>query len=131
MSNTTVRRALEPRLYAWAAAQVPPLLIAWQNVDFTPPPNAAWLQATLMPANTVSGSLAGTEYKGVFQVNVFSPGQTGSGAAEAFAEAIAALFPAGLNVNGVRVTIPPSVGQGANDDSSSYMVPVRIRYQLN
>lgn len=131
MSKTKVRRALEPLVSAWAAAQTPPVAIAWENVSFKPTAETPWLQVTLIPAETVSGSLSASEHKGLLHINVFGPVGYGSGLTEQMAESIAALFPAGLNANRVRIARPPSVGQGQPDPNGWHMVPVRARYQLN
>lgn len=139
MSKIKVRNAIEPLVYAWANAQTPKVSIAWESVDFKPlkdntkqPPELLpWVQVTLIPADTVSGSLCAAEYKGLLHINVF--GQAGKGATlvDQLAESLAAVFHAGLNKNGVRIPRPPSVGQGRPDEDGYYMVPMRARYQLN
>lgn len=131
MSKTTVRQALEQVINAWASVQTPPVGIAWENVSFKPSTDAPWLQVTLIPAETVSGSLCAAEHKGLLHINVFSPSGFGAGPAEQMAESIAALFPAGFRTNGVRITRPPTVGAGIDDPGGWHMVPVRARYQLN
>lgn len=130
MRTPYIRHQLEAHLYAWAHAQTPEVPVAWQNVPFDPPKSGIWLQATVIPADTVSGSLATGEWKGAFRVNVFGPAGQGSGDAEAVAKAIAQHFEAGKDLGGVQISRPPSVGRGDNDDEF-YMVPVSIRYQMN
>lgn len=129
MSKITVRQALEPLVFAWAQANN--IAVAWENVSFTPPANGYWVQVTLIPAETVSGSLSATEYKGLLHINLFGPANTGTGQIETHAQSLAGVFYAGRNANGVRITRPPSVGQTTNDPNGYVMTPVKARYQLN
>lgn len=143
MSTPYIRRQLEGHLVEWLANNSPfsyapgyfgeiytvdISVVAWQNVAFTPP-SGVWLQATLLPADTVSGSLAATEWKGAFRINVFGDAGVGPGAVEAVAESIAGFFRSGTDLNGVRVPRPPTVGRGDSDDAM-FMVPVSIRYRF-
>lgn len=130
MKTSFIRQQLERHLKSWVNQQTTKPSVAWQNAPFTPPSSGIWLQATVLPADTVSGSLAATEWKGAFRVNVFGPAGTGSNAVESVAQAIAQHFGAGTDLAGVRVLRPPSVGRGNNDDSF-FMVPVSIRYRLD
>lgn len=130
MKTSFIRRQLESRLNVWVSQQTEKPPVAWQSVAFTPPASGIWLEVTLLPADTVSGSLAAGEWKGAFRVNVFGRSGSGSSAVESVAQSIAGHFPAGLDMDGVKVPRPPSVGRGSSDEGL-YMVPVSIRYQLN
>lgn len=129
MNETTIRAALESRLAAWAAAR--PVPVAWENVAFTPTTGEAYLRAFLLPAATVSGSFCSEQFKGIFQINVLAPADGGPGAGAALARAVADLFPAGANIGGVRVPMPPAVGAGRDDANGFYMIPVSVRYQAD
>jgi|SRR5690625_3487795 len=149
MSKLIVRNALEPVISDWANRvlwdEFTPwdqqttwqegankgVAIAWENVGFRPITDAPWLQVTLIPAETVSGSFCAPEYKGLLHINVFGVSGQGAGLVEYLAESVAGLFPAGFKVNGVRITRPPTVGVGVSDPGGWYMVPVRARYRLN
>lgn len=130
-----IRYLLESRLKTWADAQSPAIPVAWQNVPFTPPATR-YLRAWLLPAETGSETLDGAHrrYVGVFQVSVVVPQGTGPGAAEAIAEAIAALYPMNqlLSMTGLDVYIvgPMSVAQGLHSDDR-YIVPVTCRYRAD
>ncbi|MCX5592532.1 phage tail terminator-like protein [Alcaligenes endophyticus] len=123
-----IRKTLERRLNGWATGKS--IAIAWQNVSFKPVPNQTWLQVTLMPAQTVSGSLVTQEHKGILHINVFVALNQGSGEAESIASELAALFPAGLVVDGVAIPSPPTILQG-RPDPDYYQVPVQIRYRMS
>lgn len=133
MSNALIRAAFEQRLATWAAARSPALQIAYQNVAFTAP-NAAYLRAYLLPAETGSRDLLGThrQYGGVFQVSIVTPHGAGPGAAEAIVSELNTLFPVNLRITSgaitVTVTRPASAGSGLTEPGL-YIVPVDIRYR--
>lgn len=135
MSNKLCRKAIESRLATWASARVPALPIAWENVPFTQPAGA-YLRAYLLPANTTGVDMAGAgrTYRGVYQVSVVAPINTGPGAAEAIADEIAALFPLNLPlaVTGLtlQVITPVTAAQGAQD-TTDYTVPVSFQYRAD
>lgn len=56
--------------------------IAWENSEYTPTMGTMFLRETLLPANTVQGSL-GTigkdEHGGIYQVDIFAPKGSGKG----------------------------------------------------
>lgn len=132
MSNKLCRKAIETRLAAWAAARVPALPVAWENVPFTQP-SGAYLRAFLLPATTTGLDLAGAgrTYRGVYQISVASPINAGAGAAEGIADELAALFPLNLllSVTGLtlQVIAPVTAAQGAQD-ATNFIVPVSFQY---
>jgi len=135
MSNKLCRKAIELRLATWAAARVPALPIAWENVPFTPPAGAH-LRVYLLPANTSSPDLAGAgrTYRGVYQVSVVAPINAGPGAVEAIADELAALFPLNLRVTVTGLTLqvitPVTAAQGAQD-ATNFIVPVSFQYRAD
>ena len=134
MSTSDIREAFETRIAAFAAAQNPPLPVAWENVSYTPSPATGWLQVALLPGVTVNPAL-GVRFDrlvGFFQVNVYAIQDGGPAAAEAIADAILDLFPRGsLTQNGAIINIDTtgSRAQGMNDENGFYFIPVRIRYR--
>lgn len=136
MSNAIIRSALEGRLKTWADAQSPPIPIAFQNAPFTPPNQARYMRAFLLPAETDSNDLAGEHraYMGLLQVSICVPDGTGSGAAETLSTAIEALFPVSLRLvkSGltVMITKPASAGP-ALPEAGIYVVPMSIRYRAD
>jgi hypothetical protein len=104
MSSTynDVRAAIEGRFAFDVATRSPsgepPYQIAWQNVPFTPPNNAAWVQvfirfgdnnyATLLP----TGGVGFNRQTGTLVVNVFTPQGQGTAANFTIAERIKDLF---------------------------------------
>ncbi len=115
MSTSIIRRAFETRLAAWAAAQTPPLLIAYENARFTAPAGI-YLRAFMLESPTISSTIdrLHREFGGIFQVSVVGAPLGGIGAVQAAAEAIAALYPTNVPIeqDGVKIWLeePMSLG---------------------
>ncbi|KDD89735.1 hypothetical protein L519_2179 [Bordetella bronchiseptica MBORD678] len=135
MSQDLIRAAFEKRLNDWAKARAPALAVAWQNTKFTPPTNAMYLRAYVMPAATISRDAAGDhrQYRGLFQVNVVLPIGSGSRAAEQIGAELDALFPVNLTIASgglaVRVRTPISSGQPTTGDAD-HTVPISLGYDV-
>lgn len=135
MSQDLIRAAFEKRLNDWAKARSPALPVAWQNTKFTPPKNAIYLRAYVLPAATISRDAAGDhrQYRGLFQVNVVLPIGSGSRAAEQIGAELDALFPVNLTIASgglaVRVRTPISSGQPTTGDAD-HTVPISLGYDV-
>ena len=134
MSQKLIRAAYEGRLNTWAAARSPALPVAWENKPFTKPAGA-YLKAFLLPAATDAPDLAGAlrTYRGVFQVSVVVPINTGPGAAMGIADELAALFVVNARLtNTVTVQqITPCSIAPALQTESEYIVPVSFTYRCD
>lgn len=135
MSLPDIRALLEPRLAAWAAGRVPPLVVAWQSVKFTPP-QGMYLRSFILPGQTASLDLAGKHraYVGAHQISVVAPTGKGLGAAEAVAKAIEALYPLNLRLTGsgltVQVVSPVTIGSSVPDEDW-FLIPVSYSYRAD
>lgn len=133
MSQARIRSAIESRLASWAAARVPALPVAWENVPFTPPAGA-YLRAFLLPASTISRDMKGDHrgYRGVYQVSVVVPSGNGPGAGEAIAKEVADLFPVNLQMTAsgltVQVVSPVSIAN-AIPETDRRVVPTSFEYR--
>jgi len=136
VSIKRIRAIYEGRLKTWADARVPALPVAYENVPFDPVTGATYLKAFLLPANTVSGDLAGalTTYRGVFQVSVCAPINKGAGAALGIADELAALFVVNARLTASGLTVqqitPCSVAPALQDDTN-YIVPVSFQFRAD
>jgi hypothetical protein len=134
MSHATIRKIYEARLKAWAATRVPALRIAYQGVKFVPQTDETYLAAFTLPASVDSQDLQGAHrlYLGIFQVSIVAPAGKGTGAAEAIADELAALFPLNLRLSRDGMTVmvytPVEPGPGISEDAT-YTVPVSFRYR--
>jgi hypothetical protein len=128
-----IRQLFESRLAGWT--QPKGLQVAWENAPFTPP-SGIYLRAFLLRAATTSHDLEGVNrrYQGVFQVNVVAPVGGGSGAPEALAQEIEALFPQNLRLTeGGRtvMVIAPMAMRAPLQDDDRYTIPVSLRYRAD
>ncbi len=136
MSNAIIRAALESRLKTWAAAQSPPIPIAYQNAPFTPPTQARYLRAFLLPAETDSQYVEGTDriYMGLFQISICVPAGTGPGVAEQLVVSLESIFAYPLVIvrSGWNIAInrPLSTSPAMQEDGL-YVLPVHIRYRAD
>lgn len=133
MSLKIIRNALESRLSTWALAQSPPIPIAWQNMPFTPPTQARYLRAFLLPAETQDlGEQDDLRAEiGLLQVSVCVPSGEGALSADTLADNLAALFPVALVIPaaGMSITITKTpYASPAQQETGLYVVPVNIRY---
>lgn len=134
MSQHIIRAALESRLAAWAAAQVPPLRVAYENATFQPPDGQDYLRAFLIPAATQSGDMAGKhrEWRGVFQVTAVTQPGRGSGRAGQILAELDSVFPVNLSIvrEGLRVRVQSPANALTPDDTGiAYELPISIGYQ--
>ena len=132
--NADIRAAFETRLAAFAAAQTPPLTVAWENSQFTPVSGEAWLYGSMHPAPTQNPTFGPKHDRlvGFYQINVYGIEDSGPADAEAVADAIIALFPRGsMSQNGTIINLDTtgSRAQGLNDVNGFFFIPVRIRYR--
>lgn len=137
MSNATIRAAIEGRLKTWAAAQTPPIPIAFENVSYAPETGKRYLRGLLMPADTQNPSQGGKHkhYHGIYQVSVYVPTGGGPGDTEAITGPIEALFacPTTIVKNGLNVNInqTPAISRGLPDGAGFHMTPITIKYDVN
>lgn len=127
MSLNTIRSYIENRI-ATEFAAAPALQVAYQNVPFTPPNNASWIQASIiwgdsayMTILTTStrGTGAGFDRRnGTLVFNVFTPRGAGPGAALTIAQRCITLF-SRLQLENIKFdaangprTIEPSLPEG-------------------
>lgn len=131
MSQQNIYSAFRQTLNA-AALGYP---IAWENASFVPTAGETYLEATLLPGEVVMPEMTGTLRReiGIFQVTVCIPVGGGTGAAEAVAEQIIALFPRGtsLTYNGISATIEKAWRSVGAPVGAWYRLPVSVRYWSN
>jgi hypothetical protein len=101
MSLNTIRAAIEGRIAA-EFSNAPALQVAYQNVPFTPPNNASWIQTsilwgdsaylTILTTNTRGTGEGYDRRNGTLVMNVFSPRGEGPGTALTIAQRCIDLF---------------------------------------
>jgi len=101
MSLNTIRAAIEGRIATEFAAS-PALQVAYQNVPFTPPNNASWIQTNIVWGDSayltiLTSATRGTDEgydrrNGTLSFNIFCPRGQGVGAALTIAQRCIDLF---------------------------------------
>lgn len=135
MSNKVCRSLIEASLAAWAAARVPAIQVAWENVPFTPPADV-YLRGFLLPAATTAPDLEGAlrTLRGVYQVSVMAPINVGPGVAEGIAGELESVFPLNLRLTGsglvLQVMTPVTAAKGAQD-ADRFVLPVSFQYRAD
>lgn len=134
MSHTRIAGLLEERLGEWADAKGIP--VAWDNLTFTPPDDALYLQAYAMPVETTAIDLAEKlqVLPGVWQINVVAKAGDGVSEARALADEVAAQFPVGLALSDGVITCyistSPTIYRGIASDTH-YVIPVSMNYRAD
>ena len=128
----STRQEIEGRVAAFAAAQTPPLAVAWENVPFTRPTNVPWLECFLVSAGTVTASLDATRNRerGTIAVNVWVPAGQGVGKADAIAALIVKTFTVLPKINNVSIEAPVNVGRFVISSDGWGCVPTSCPYRV-
>jgi hypothetical protein len=135
MTQALVRQALEAKLNTWAQAQTPAIVVAWENVPFTPPATR-YVRSNILPAPTVSQTLAKTHvrYSGIYQVTLVMPNNSGPGAADALIDSLRTAYtPATLITQGTLklYIIEPASPAPPLQEGDRYIIPVSIQYEAH
>lgn len=134
MSTPIIRAELETKLATWAAAQTPPIPIAYEGVPFIKPANfGMYIECFVVPAITFNPSVDGIRKRelGIFQIIVWNKDGLGSKAIEATATSIVNLFPLVPKTGLVSIEKTPDQGNAITDISGYRAVPVSIEYRLD
>lgn len=131
MSNSVIRAELETKLKAWADAQIPKVPVAFENLPFTKPTNGVFIEAYLIPNDTIDVDVSGNSkrYIGIFQVNCWAKSGNGMKQVEALAQNIISLFPMLPKAGSVSIEGTPQAARSILDSSGWTVVPVTIKYR--
>lgn len=127
MSLNTVRSDIESRI-ATEFADSPAIQVAYQNVPFSPPNNASWIQTNIIWGDSAYMTILTTSTRGTgggfdrrngtLVFNIFSPRGAGPGAGLTIAQRCISLFTR-LQLENIKFdpangprTIEPSVPEG-------------------
>jgi hypothetical protein len=126
----SVRSEIETRINNWAKAQMPPIPVAFEGVNFTKPVGP-YLEVFMLGGNSKSRNVAadGVRTYGMFQVNCYAPVNKGMGEVEALRDDIIALFPVLPKTGAVSIEQPLS-WSGSDVIDGHVFVPVRGNYRI-
>lgn len=129
---TTIRQEIEGRIAAFAAAQVPPIAVSYENVPFTPPVGVPWLECYIMSAGTTFATVdaSSNRERGTICVNVYVPAGQGVGKADAIAAQIVKLFPVIPKTGMVSIEDPVNTGQFKLTNNGWGCIPCSCPYRV-
>lgn len=132
MSSADVRAALETALIDIT----PSLSTAWENIAFSPVNGTPYQRAVIMLATPGNDEMGRTfNERGIMQVSLHYPPNTGPKDAYARADLIRAAFYRGASFvkNGIVVTVirTPMILPPQNDEQSRYVLPVSIEFRAS
>lgn len=111
--------------------------VAWENKGYTPKKGTPYVAPFLLPAPSRQGTLfkmeGSTEHSGIYQINVYFPGDTGLGDIEAFVDTLCeSEFAVGTIITSASLTKPLTVTKAysgsSNPQQDWVMIPVSIHY---
>lgn len=90
-----IRQEVETAVAAYAAAQNPPIPVAYEGVPFNKPTNAPYLEIVFLNNNITNATVDATRQRvyGSFQINCYCPDGKGMKRLDTLANDIVALFP--------------------------------------
>jgi hypothetical protein len=129
--TSLVRVTLESKLQAWAAAQTPPVPIAFENVPFTKPVSGIFLEPIFFSSVTINRNLGAMQTKdvGFLQVNCWAKNGQGMAEVDTLANNIVNLYPTLPKVGPVSIDGPAQSAQAKVDVSGWVCIPVTIKYR--
>jgi hypothetical protein len=127
----TIRQELETILATFAAAQIPPIPVAWEGIDFIKPTDGQWLEMYLLSANTISSDVAASRIRerGTLSVIAWSKSGEGTRKIELLVEQISKLFPVVPKVGTVSIEAPGNSGRITLDNSGWICLPITFPYR--
>lgn len=130
MTVALIRKALEKRL----ASVLPSMVVAFENVAFSPTANVPYQRVSLLPNTPDDDQIGSSTYfeRGIFQVTVCFPIGNGPAACEARTQLVKDAFKRGTSLVEGAVTViimnAPSASS-AMIDGDRFCIPVSVRYQ--
>jgi len=131
MTQLTIRRELEAKIIAFAAAQTPPLKVAFEGVIFEKPSTEnAFLEVYLIPHATVNKYIDGVHKTlyGMLQINIYTKDGIGTKLSETIAENLISLFPVVPKTGTVSIEQTGSI-QNPVTVAQWRVLPVRFNYR--
>ncbi len=127
-----IRGALQTQ--AMTASGFPAITeVAAEGVLFTPVVGTTWACMTLMPSQDRAFSVSGgtTQHMGLFQVDIHTPSDNGTAAAEIAADAVRAVFAVGSRIpfNNETVIVDYAERKQAMVDPNWIFCPVTVRWR--
>jgi hypothetical protein len=135
---TRIFDALNARLIAASpGAAISATSVAWPNRSFAQPTGSVWYRVTWLPGQpraAAVGTDAQNRHVGLYQVDVFAPGNQGAKTALDAAKIIVAAYKRGTTLTSAGATVycdNAYMMTGVNEDTGLFHIPVRINYRAD
>lgn len=135
MSDRIIRAAFETAVTAWAAAQMPAIPVAFENVDFTPPADGSrYVRVYLLPVPTETDTLdmLHRSYQGVVQITACLPKGQGNGPVDALHQSLAAVIKPEAQIvrDGLVIYITQPLGRASGEvEDDCFSVAMSTNYR--
>lgn len=109
----------------------PAVSTSWPNVKFKPSEDTSYMRPTLLPATSLSSSLAGAMYhQGIYQVDVFVPLEKGVSALLDIQDNIYTLFKTDVITKGLAEVHIEAISRGpTNREEAWYHGIIEIQFR--
>jgi hypothetical protein len=126
----SIRTEIETKLATFAAAQVPPIPVAYENVAFTKPTTGRYLEIHFLDSASKSRNVEanGKRVTGMFQINCYAPLGKGMASLEALRDAVVALYPVVPKMETVSIEAPLS-WSGSFVQDAFICIPITGQYR--
>jgi hypothetical protein len=111
-------------------------LVAWENISFTPDPEAPYLKPALLPGEPSQaeiGTNGQNRHPGVYQISVFAPSGTGCATLNALRDALCDHFKRGtqLTYGDITVTVQKAYPGPTMQEPGWQQVPITILFRAD
>lgn len=129
---TTTRQELETKLAAFAAAQTPPVAVAFEGVPFTRPVNTPFLECFVKTGPVVLSTVSGESIRtrGTWAVNCYWPSGQGTGKLEALAQGVVSTFKVVPKTGNVSIEQPGNSGNIAVTNDGWICLPITFPFRV-
>lgn len=131
MSKVVIQQLFEARVQVWAAAQIPPVPVVYENVESK---EQIFVDCYILPTRNIGLFLEGGSigHKGIFQIEVNASKGFGSGQANRIAQSIVEYFPENLEMTSGEIVVvidePPTIEASVTTERR-FILPVSISYR--
>jgi hypothetical protein len=127
-----IRQEAETAVAAFAAAQTPPIPVAYEGVPFVKPTNGPYLEILFLDSASMNATVDASRIRkyGTFQINCYTLDGKGMRELEALTENIIALFPVNDKERYTTFSVesPPNASPPMQD-AKFRMAAVRVKYR--
>lgn len=129
---TTTRQELESKIATFAAAQVPPVVVAYEGVPFTRPVGVPWMECFVKTGPVLLSAVSGESVRtrGTWAVNCYYPSGQGTGKLETLAQGVVNTFKVLPKVGSVSIEQPGNTGNISVTNDGWICIPISFPFRV-